>query len=263
MRIFKLIAIMLLLTASQLSFAEDRAVLSQWPEGVSNSPSGNLPSEFFKADAPTVVAMMLEAYGGPVSISANENVFARGRGHDPLFGNYYTYSHYLASKNRMRIDKIVDGRKEVSVYNGWRSFKGVRGLTYTELTGYDLMSLEFEHRSLTIPLLLSRGSYKASFMGTSSLDNKLVYSLLIEPERAPPLGVDVDVKTGLILRVNSRLEYRGETMLVERRFGSYVEMNNTKMPKKILKIEDGSLIEVVEIFAYDIAPSISESLFKK
>ena len=233
-----------------------------WTKDAEKPSKGGLPPEFFKADATIVIAKLIKAYGGHGAIAASESVFAKGRVFDIADEKYYTYMYYLAPRGKLRTDMIIAGRTDVQVLNGWYSFHGVQGITHRKIKGLELEELTLKHTCMTIPHLLSVGSYSAAYLGTASYGGRLIYSLLIERKGAPVLGVDVDVKTGLVLRVTARMEHDGESFPVEGRFGDYVEVNSTMMPRKVLHIRDRVLVEKFEVFKFSQDQIMSDSLFR-
>ena len=228
----------------------DAPYVRDWTKDGKNPSTGNLPPEFFSANTQTVIDKVIKAYGGHVAIAASESVFAKGRMFDVADEKYYTYMYYLALGGRMRTDVIVKGRTNTQVLNGWNSYHGIQGLTRYKTKGLALKELTLKRTSLTIPLLFSSGSYSAGYLGSASYKGRLVYSLLIERKGAPVLGVDVDVKTGLIVKVTARLEDDEESLPVEWHFGDYVQLNGTMLPKKALHIRDGVPVERFEIFRF-------------
>ena len=58
------------------------------------------------------------------------------------------------------------------------------------LKGLALKELQLEHVFLTFPIMLSRASYKASYLGTASMGGRLVYSMMFETQDGGVLGVD-------------------------------------------------------------------------
>ncbi len=244
--------------------AEDLPYVRDWTlEGNEKKKTlGNLPPEFFNADAPAIIKKVIKAYGGHAAILASERMLAKGRVFDIADEKHYTYMHYMATEGRFRKDKIVEGRVEVWVLNGWRSFSGLEGMVRYKLKGLALKELGLEHTCLSLPLMFSRGSYKASHLGSASSGGRLVYSMMIETPDGNVLGMDVDVKSGLITKVTARLEHEGEFLPVEYRFSSYVPVNDTKLPRKISIFRDEVLIELVEIFKYTPNPVMSDFLFE-
>ena len=242
--------------------AEDPPYIWDWTQDEKKKSLGNLPPEFFNADAPAIVKKVIKAYGGHAAILASERMLAKGRIFDIADEKHYTYMHYMATGNRFRKDKIVEGRSEVWVLNGWRSFSGLEGMVRYKLKGLALKELELEHTFLALPLMLSGGSYKASYLGSASSGGGLVYSMMVETTEGNVLGVDVDVKSGLITSVVARLEHEGESLPVEYRFSSYIPVNDTKLPRKISIFRDDVLIEQVEIFKYTPNPVMSDFLFE-
>ncbi|MCK4910408.1 MAG: hypothetical protein KAR83_02150 [Thermodesulfovibrionales bacterium] len=238
------------------------ADVRDWTKEEEKPSTGNLPPEFFSADAASVIARVIEAYGGHGGIAASESMFAKGRMFDVADEKYYTYMYYLAPGGLLRTDMVVGGRTDMQVLNGWRSFHGIQGMARYKIKGLELEELRLKRTCMTIALLLSKGSYGASYLGSASHGGRLVYALMIERKDKPVLGVDVDVKTGLVLNVTARLEHEGETFPVEWRFGDYVSVNSTMLPKKAFHMRDGVLVERFEFFRFSPNPAMSDSLFQ-
>ncbi len=245
--------------ASEVPYAP---YVRDWTKDDEKPSTGNLPPEFFSADTQAVIDRVIKAYGGHVAIAASESVFAKGRMFDFADERYYTYMYYLAPGGRLRTDLIVNGRTNTQVLNGWNSYQGIQGLSRYKTKGLALKELTLKRTSLTIPLLLSTGSYSAAYLGSASYEGRLVYSLLIERKGAPVLGVDVDVKTGLIVKVTARMEIDDGSLPIEWRFEDYVQLNSTMLPKKALHIRDGVPVERFEILRFSPGQVMSDSLFK-
>ncbi len=248
--------------APDAPYAPYAPYVRDWTKDDGKPATGNLPSEFFSANTQTVIDKVIKAYGGHAAIAISENVFAKGRMFDIADEKYYTYMYYLAPGGRLRTDMVIGRRSDVQVLNGWQSFHETGGLTRYKIKGLELKELTLKRTCMTLPLLFSAGSYSGSYLGSASYGGRLVYSLLIERKGAPVLGVDVDVKTGLILKVTARLEDNGESLPVEWHFGDYVQLNNTMLPKKVLHIRDGVLVERFEIFRFSHDQIMSDSLFQ-
>jgi hypothetical protein len=233
--------------------------------GATNAPGheSGLPPEFFIADAPTVINKVILAYGGVGGINESGTVFARGRVFDVADERYHVYTHYVAPMNRLRINISLDGKTTLQLLNGIMAYRGVVGLTRYRLWGSAVEELKFEYQSLMLPRLLASGSYGAEFIGTASTEGHIVYALRIKPGYGPPMDVYVDAKTGLIVKTSAKIpdEEWGE-IGVEHHYSSYSRFGNTSLPKDIVRYRDGVPIERVEIFGYEINPSISRSLFE-
>ena len=248
--------------AEQAPDTPDAPYVRDWTKDDEKPATGNLPPEFFSANSQTVIDKVIKAYGGHAAIAASENVLAKGRMFDIADEKYYTYMYYLAPGGRLRTDMVIGGRSDVQVLNRWQSYHETGGLTRYRIKGLELEELTLKRTCMTVPLLFSSGSYSASYLGSASYEGRLVYSLLIERKGAPVLGVDVDVKTGLIVKVTARLEDDGESLPVEWHFGDYVQLNSTMLPKKVLHIRDGVLVESFEIFRFSHDQIMSDSLFQ-
>ncbi len=251
----------LVLMAPQAVFA-GTSEIRDWTMEEKKPSTGSLPPEFFSADAASVIARVIKAYGGHGAIAASESMFAKGRVFDVADEKYYTYMYYLAPGGMLRMDMVVDGRTDTQVLNGWRSFHGMQGMSRYRIEGLELKELRQKRTSMTIALLLSKGSYGASYLGSASQGGRLVYALMIERKDKPVLGVDVDVKTGLILKVTARMEHEGDSFPVEWRFSDYVPVNGTMIAKKSGHIRDGVLVERFEFFKFSPSQIISDSLFQ-
>lgn len=230
---------------------------------VSNAPESGLPPEFFTADAPTVISKVIRAYGGIEGINGAASHFARGRVFDEADERYYVYTHYAAPMNRLRIDISLEGRTRMQLLKGISAYRGVVGLTRYRLWGSALQEMKFEYQSLMLPRLLVSGSYKAEFIGTASTEEHLVYHMKIKPGYGPEMNVYVDSKTGLVVKVSSKIpDEEWDEITVERRFSSYSKFGGTMLPKSIVRVRDGAPIERVEIFKYEINPLMSSSVFE-
>ena len=263
------LALLALLVFLPSAYAEDRPYIKDWlhEEKEEERSLGNLPPEFFEADMPTIMEKMIKAYGGHAAILASERMLAKGRVFDIADEKYYTYMHYMATGDRFRKDKVVAGRSEVWILNGWHSFVGVEGMARFKLKGLALKELRLERIFLALPLMLSRSICKVSYLGTASSGGRLVYSMMIEisegeGEQINVIGMDLDVKSGLIVKVTARVEDKGETMPLEFQFSSYESVNETKLPKKIAILRDEVLIEQIEVFKYTPNPVMSNFLFE-
>ena len=230
--------------------------------GAEDAQTKRLPTDFMNATVDSVIGQVIKAYGGTRAISEMRGVFAEGRVYDEAEEMYLPYTHYLVSGGRFRMDIIAGGRDEYYLLNYSVAVSGVAGLSRHELGGVQRDELVYEHASLTLPRILAFDSYRAKYLGTSSVGGRVAYVLGLTLEDAPSMLVYIEARTGLILKTSARLRDTEWEVEVERHFDKYREFGGTKLPMRIVRVRDGVALERVQIMSYETNPAFSSTIFK-
>ena len=149
-----------------------------------------------------IVASVLKAYGGAEALSKVVSVAAKGEITEFLSGKTGDYARYFERPGKLRIEVMPGSGGEIRILNkdrGWQS--GDAG--FTPASPLELQSMLYQYSYLNLPMGFARGNYQVKYGGKQQLKGRDVYLLLVDPKNAPRLGILVDTKTRLILRVDA------------------------------------------------------------
>jgi hypothetical protein len=165
--------------------------------------SGRCRGEERKNDpAAEVVSFMLKAYGGPEAIRQVVSITAKGQITEFLSGKSGEYARYFQRSRKLRIEVMPEQGGEIRILNGDRGWQKSRE-GYIPVSQLELQSMLYQYSYLNLPMGLVTRSYRVKYGGKQLYEGQTVYLLQIEPKDAPRLGILVDAKSGLIVRVDA------------------------------------------------------------
>ncbi|MCM0083032.1 hypothetical protein L4X63_15675 [Geomonas sp. Red32] len=198
-----------------------------------------------------IVASMIKAYGGTDAIRKVVSVTAKGRITDFVTGKSGEYARYFEHPGKLRIEVMPEQKGEVRILNKGRGWQAT-GKGFVPVTDLELQSMLYQYSYLNLPMALINGSYHARYGGKQLYQGKETQLLLVEPKDAPTMGVLVDAKTSLIVRIDAIFGVgMGGTGKLSTEYGDYRPVAGVQFPFRLTTSAGG--LRLAGIVLDDIA----------
>ena len=200
--------------------------------------------------ADKVVASMLKAYGGSEAVRKVITVTAKGRITEFLNGKTGDYARYFERPGRLRIEVMPELGGEIRILNGDHGWQA-SGEGFLPVSELELQSMLYQYSYLNLPMGLTNGKYQVKYLEKQRYNGREAYLLQIEPKNAPRLGILVDARTSLIVRVDASfaMGMMGAGQL-STEYGDYHPVKGVQFPYKLTSFAGG--IKLSEIILDDI-----------
>lgn len=200
--------------------------------------------------AAEVVVSMLKAYGGAEAVRNVVSVIAKGRITEFLSGKSGQYARYFQRPGKLRVEVMPEQGGEVRVLNGERGWQATEN-GFVPVSELELQSMLYQYSYLNLPMGLASGNYHAKFGGAQPYKGRETRLLFILPKRGPRLGILVDAKSGLIIRVDASFAMGGTgTGELSTEYGDFRPVDGVEFPHKLTSYAGG--IKISEIVLDDI-----------
>ena len=200
--------------------------------------------------AAQVVASMIKAYGGVEAVRKVISVTAKGHITEFLNGKTGDYIRYLERPGRLRIEVMPKQGGEIRILNGDHGWQA-SGEGFIPVSELELQSMLYQYSYLNLPMGLANGNYQAKYVGKQRYNGREAYLLQIEPNNAPRLGILIDAKTNLIVRVDASFAMgmmgMGE---LSTEYGDFHSVEGVQFPHILTSFAGG--IKLSEIILGDI-----------
>ena len=226
-------------------------------------PCGESRGEEKELDkAADLVASVLKAYGGSKAVSKINSVTAKGQINEFLSGKTGTYSRYFERPGKLRVEVMPAQGGEIRILNGDRGWQGSSG-GFVPVSPLELQSMLYQYSYLNLPMALATGSYHVKY-GGKQRNNKdaETYLLLVEPKNAPRMGILVDAKTRLIIRVDASFAMgvmgTGE---LSTEYGDFGPVEGVQFPHKLTSYAGGIKLSEIVLDEITVNRKIPAELF--
>ena len=210
--------------------------------------------------AEKVVASVLKAYGGAKAINKVTSITAKGRITEFLNGKAGNYARFFQRPGKLRIEIMPEQGGEIRILNGamgWQT--GSEGST--PVSELELQSMLYQYSSLNLPMGLANGSYHVKYGGKKRHNGQEAYLLLVEPKKAPRMGIFVDAKTSLIVRVDASFAMGEGTGELSTEYGDYHAVSGVQFPRKLTSFAGGIKLSEIVLDEITINQKIPQELF--
>lgn len=224
--------------------------------------SGKCRGEEVKTDRTSeVVASMLKAYGGADAVRKVNSVTAKGRITEFLSGKSGDYARFFERPGKLRIEVMPELGGEIRILNGDHGWQAsTQG--FIPVSQIELQSMLYQYSYLDLPMGLSDGSYRAKYAGRQQYNGHEADLLLIEPKNAPRLGILVDAKTHLIVRVDASFAMGAMgTGELSTAYGDFQPVEGVQFPHKLISFAGGIKLSDIELTTIKVNQRISPKLF--
>jgi len=208
-----------------------------------------------------VVASTLKAYGGSKAVSRVNSVTSKGRITELLSGKSGTYTRYFERPRKLRVEVVPEQGGEIRVLNGdlgWQT----SGEGLVPVSTLELQSMLYQYSYLNLPMALARGDYQVKYGGRQRNGVQETYLLLVEPKSSPRMGVLIDAKTKLIIRVDASFAVgvmgSGE---LSTELSDYRGVNGVQFPHKLTSFAGGIKLSEIVLEQIEVNRKIPPELF--
>ncbi|GFO53860.1 hypothetical protein GMSM_08670 [Geomonas sp. Red276] len=211
--------------------------------------------------AAEIVASVIKAYGGTEAIRKVVSVTAKGRITDFVTAKSGEYARYFERPGKLRIEVMPEQGGEVRILNkghGWQATaKG-----FVPVSDLELQSMLYQYSYLNLPMALVNGSYHAKYGGKQLYQGKETQLLLVEPKDAPTMGVLVDAKTSLIVRIDAIFQVgMGGTGKLSTEYADYRPAAGVQFPYKLTTSAGGLRLAGISLDDIAVNKKIPPELF--
>jgi len=197
-----------------------------------------------------LVVSVLKAYGGSKAVSKVNSVTAKGKITEFLSGKTGTYSRYFERPGKLRIEVMPEQGGEIRVLNGDHGWQASSG-GFIPVSSLELQSMLYQYSYLNLPMALANGSPHVKYGGKQRNNDEETYLLLIEPKNAPRLGILIDAKTRLIIRVDASFALGAMgTGELSTQYSDFRPVEGVQFPHKLTSFAGG--IKLSEIILGEI-----------
>ena len=210
-------------------------------------PCGELRAEERESDRTAeLVASVLKAYGGSKAVSRINSVTAKGQITEFLSGKAGTYSRYFERPGKLRVEVMPEQGGEIRILNGDHGWQASSG-GFIPVSELELQSMLYQYSYLNLPMALANGNYHVKYGGKQGNKEQETYVLLVEPKNAPRLGILIDAKTRLIIRVDASFAMgMTGTGELSTEYGDFGPVDGVQFPHKLTSYAGGiKLSEIV------------------
>ncbi|HJV35218.1 hypothetical protein [Geomonas sp.] len=228
-------------------------------------PADEMPydrgAEVAKDRGSEIVSSLLKAYGGAEVVKKVVSVVAKGNITQLLSGKSGHYARYFQRPGRLRIEVMPEEGGEVRVLNGERGWQATEK-GFVAVPELELQSMLYQYSYLNLPMGLASGNYHARYGGGQPYKGRETLLLFVQPKHGPRLGILVDAKSGLIIRVDASFPMGGSGIgELSTEYGDYRPVDGVQFPHKLTSYAGGIMISEILLDDIQVNRKIPPELF--
>jgi outer membrane lipoprotein-sorting protein len=207
-----------------------------------------------------IVASVLKAYGGARAVGKVVSVTARGRITEFLSGKTGEYRRYFQRPKKLRVEVMPEQGGEIRILDGdqgWQSSEG----EFVLASQLELQSMLYQYSYLNLPMALAKENYPVKYGGRQRGGGLATYLLLVEPKKAPRLGILIDAKTRLIIRVDASFAVGTGTGELSTVYGDFRPVAGVQFPHKLTSFAGGIKLSEIVLDEIEVNREIPSELF--
>ena len=208
-----------------------------------------------------IVASILKAYGGSKAVSKVNSVTSKGRITEFLSGKIGNYYRYFERPKKLRVEVMPEQGGEIRVLNGDQGWQA-SSVGFVPASPLELQSMLYQYSYLNLPIALAKGNYQVKYGGRQHNNGQETYLLLIEPKSSPRLGILIDAKSKLIIRVDASFAMgvmgTGE---LSTEFSDYQPADGVQFPHKLTSFAGGIKLSEIVLEQIDVNQKVPPELF--
>lgn len=212
--------------------------------------------------AQALVEKLVQAHGGAEAIERAPAVQAEGEIDAYLRGGKGTYRRWLERPRRLRVETVYAQDSETRILDGTQVWRGSGGQPPKAVSGQGHLAVVYQYKQLDLPYGLLKGDYRVRHAGREALEGRDTEVLELTDAEGPPMRVNVDAQTHLIVRVAGTFTHGGMSIALGIDFADYRPVDGVPLPHRMRNYAGGRAVSETVITRYQLNPPADPTRFR-
>jgi hypothetical protein len=213
-----------------------------------------------RAQEESIVAKIIDAYGGKENLSIVGSISAEGRIQKAFPNDAGTYSRYFKKEKKLFVDIRYQQSSERRILNGRKGYRGTSEKV-EEVKGPPYYAMVYQYNQIDLPFGFLDGAFKVTGMRREKLNGVDADVLQLKDRDGYEIEIYVSTENFMILKAIGYFRVGSSITTLSAEFSDYRKVDGILWPHKIINYARGAKLSETVISKYEINPAIDESVF--